>query len=241
MEGRKDRGRSVQHNHRENLQNHHQNHSATYVSHWSHLARSKGHWILDLAQYADAFVQIPCRIKCWLSLLAEDLAIGRSSVQTLSPCVAVPRDPNSQGLNLDPTSSCFYCSIIWLSISTAVLSNSHKAWSSWSKMLNRRSPLCFDSQLLFNWRGSTGKVVGGSVTRHTKMWRADNFISLCFCSAQSSILSECCLNFNQLMKHELLIRWPKRSLPYDLWIPNQNQCVAGKCICMKSFKTSWLK
>lgn len=79
----------------------------TYISHWSHLAWSKGHWILDLDQYADVFVQIPCRIKCWLSLLAEDLAIGRSSVQTLSPCVAVPRDPNSQGLNLDPTSSCF--------------------------------------------------------------------------------------------------------------------------------------
>lgn len=67
----------------------------TYISHWSHLAWSKGHWILDLDQYADVFVQIPCRIKCWLSLLAEDLAIGRSSVQTLSPCVAVPRDPNS--------------------------------------------------------------------------------------------------------------------------------------------------
>lgn len=98
----------------------------TYISHWSHLAWSEGHWILDLDQYADAFVQIPRRIKCWLSLLAEDLAIG-SSVQTLSPCVAVPRDPNSQGLSLDPTSSCFYCRIIWLSISTALVSNSYRS------------------------------------------------------------------------------------------------------------------
>lgn len=156
----------------------------TYISHWSHLAWSKGHWILDLDQYADAFVQIPCRIKCWLSLLAEDLAIGRRSVQTLSPCVAVPRVPNSQGLNLDPTSSCFYCRIIWLSISTALVSNSHKAWSSWSKMFERRSPHSFDSQLLSNRRGSAGKVVGGSVTRHAKMWRADNFyfIMLLFCT-----------------------------------------------------------
>lgn len=155
----------------------------TYISHWSHLAWSKGHWILDLDQYADAFVQIPCRIKCWLSLLAEDLAIGRS-VQTLSPCVAVPRVPNSQGLNLDPTSSCFYCRIIWLSISTALVSNSHKAWSSWSKMFERRSPHSFDSQLLSNRRGSAGKVEGGSVTRHAKMWRADNFyfIMLLFCT-----------------------------------------------------------
>lgn len=156
----------------------------TYISHWSHTAWSKGHWILDLDQYADAFVQIPCRIKCWLSLLAEDLAIGRSSVQTFSPCVAVPRVPNSQGLNLDPTSSCFYCRIIWLSISTALVSNSHKARSSWSKMFERRSPHSFDSQLLSNRRGSAGKVVGGSVTRHAKMWRADNFyfIMLLFCT-----------------------------------------------------------
>lgn len=156
----------------------------TYISHWSHLAWSKGHWILDLDQYADAFVQIPRRIKCWLSLLAEDLAIGRSSVQTLSPCVAVPRDPNSQGLNPDPTSSCFYCRIIWLSISTALVSNSQKAWSSWSKMLKRGSPCCFDSQLLSNRRGSTGKVVGGSVTHQAKTWTVDNFyfIMLLFCT-----------------------------------------------------------
>lgn len=155
-----------------------------YISHWSHLAWSKGHWILDLDQYADASVQIPCRVKFWLSLLAEDLAIGRSSVQTLSPCVAVPRDPNSQGLNLDPTSSCFCCRIIWLSISTALVSNSHKAWSSWRKMLERGSPGCFDSQLLSNRRGTTGKVVDGSVTRHAKTWRADNFhfIMLLFCT-----------------------------------------------------------
>ena len=69
---------------------------------------------------------IPCRIKSWLSSLAEDLAIGSSSVQTLSPRVAVPSAPNSRGFNLDPTSSCFCCRIIWLSISMMLISNWHE-------------------------------------------------------------------------------------------------------------------